>query len=123
MTIIIKRVPSIGVNLIFLGDVFMSVILDPLFYVLTCLMNIYFIVVVFQVALHWLIHFNILAADNKYSQKLVEVLNALTEPVYAKIRSKIPPLAGFDVSPFILLIFLLFLNRVGVKILDSLNGF
>ena len=101
----------------------MSVILDPFFYVLTCLMNLYFIVVVFQVALHWLIHFNILSANNKYSQKLVEILNALTEPVYAKIRSKVPPLAGFDVSPFILLIVLLFINRVGVKILDALNGF
>ena len=101
----------------------MSVVLDPFFYVLTLLMNLYFVIVVLQVAIYWLIHFNVLSVDNKYSQKLVEILNMLTEPVYAKIRSKIPPLAGFDMSPFILLIILLFLNRVGVKILDYLNGF
>ena len=90
----------------------MGVILEPFFFVLALIVDIYFKVVVVEIVLHWLIHFNILKADNKYSKKLVEILTSITEPVYSKIRAKVPPLAGFDMSPFILLIVLLFLNRL-----------
>lgn len=90
----------------------MGVILEPFFFVLALIVDIYFKIVVVEIVLHWLIHFKIIQAENKYAKKLVEILQTVTEPVYAKIRSKIPPLAGFDLSPFILLLVLLFLNRL-----------
>ena len=90
----------------------MGVILEPFFFVLALVVDIYFKVVVIEIVLHWLMHFNILKAENKYAKKLVELLQAVTEPLYAKIRNKVPPLAGFDLSPFILLLALLFLNRL-----------
>ncbi len=90
----------------------MGIILEPFFYIFAIAADIYFKVVVVDVALYWLMHFNILKVDNKYSRKLLEILRAVTEPVYAKIRSKVPPLAGVDVSPFILLVVLLFINRL-----------
>ena len=90
----------------------MGVILEPFFFVLALIVDIYFKIVVVEIVLHWLIHFKIIQAENKYAKKLVEILQTVTEPVYAKIRSKIPPLAGSDLSPFILLLVLLFLNRL-----------
>lgn len=90
----------------------MGVILEPFFFVLALIVDIYFKIVVVEIVLHWLIHFKIIQAENKYAKKLVEILQTVTEPVYAKIRSKVPPLAGFDLSPFILLLVLLFLNRL-----------
>ena len=90
----------------------MGVILEPFFFVLALIVDIYFKIVVVEIVLHWLIHFKIIQAENKYAKKLIEILQTVTEPVYAKIRSKIPPLAGFDLSPFILLLVLLFLNRL-----------
>ncbi|MFR8204890.1 MAG: YggT family protein [Alphaproteobacteria bacterium] len=45
-------------------------------------------------------------------QKTVEVLDKLTAPVYKKIGEKIPRFPGFDFSPFILLLALLFVSRL-----------
>ena len=94
----------------------MGFILEPFFWILSFIVDIYLKIVVVEVVLHWLVHFKIIEADNKYSKKLVEILKAVTEPVYAKIRSKVPPLAGLDVSPFILLLALLFIGRLLVNI-------
>ena len=85
----------------------MGALLEPFFYIIALVVDIYFKVVV-----HWLIHFKILEADNKYAKKTMEILEKATEPVYAKIRSKIPPVSGFDFSPFILLLILLFIGRL-----------
>ena len=74
----------------------MGALLEPFVYIIALVVDIYFKVVVVEVVLHWLIHFKILEADNKY----------------AKIRSKIPPVSGFDFSPFILLLILLFIGRL-----------
>ena len=90
----------------------MGALLEPFFYIIALVVDIYFKVVVVEVVLHWLIHFKILEADNKYAKKTMEILEKATEPVYAKIRSKIPPVPGFDFSPFILLLILLFIGRL-----------
>jgi len=96
----------------------MGIILEPFFYILAFVANLYFVIVVVEVALHWLMHFKIIEADNKYSQKLVEILKSVTEPVYAKIRAKVPPLGGVDVSPFIMIIVLLFVLRLFSNIMN-----
>lgn len=90
----------------------MSVILEPFVYVLAFLVDIYFKVVVVEVVLHWLIHFHILEADNKYAKKTMEILEQLTKPVYDKISAKIPKLAGIDISPFVLLLALMLIGRI-----------
>ena len=90
----------------------MGVLLEPFFYIIALVVDIYFKVVVVEFFFHWLINFKILEANNKYAQKTMEILEKATEPVYAKIRSKIPPVSGFDFSPFILLLGLLFVGRL-----------
>lgn len=90
----------------------MGALLEPFFYIIALVVDIYFKIVVVEVVLHWLIHFKILEANNKYAQKTMEILEKATEPVYAKIRSKVPPVSGFDFSPFILLLVLLFVGRL-----------
>ena len=94
----------------------MGVIFEPFVWVLAIIVDIYFKVVVIEIALHWLIHFKIISADNKYSKKLVELLKLVTEPVYSKIRAKLPPLAGFDIAPFALLLALLLISRILMNI-------
>lgn len=90
----------------------MGALLEPFFYIIALVVDIYFKVVVVEVALHWLIHFKILEASNKYAKKTMEILEMATKPVYEKIRSKVPPISGFDFSPFILLLVLLFIGRL-----------
>lgn len=90
----------------------MSVIIEPFVFVLAVLVDLYFKVVVVEIILHWLIHFKILEADNKYAKKTMEILEQLTKPVYEKIGSKIPKLSGIDISPFVLLLILMFISRI-----------
>ena len=43
-------------------------------------------------------------------KKFMEILKKLTEPAYAAIRKKIPPVAGYDVSPYALLLVIAFVG-------------
>lgn len=94
----------------------MGAIFEPFLYVIGLIVDIYFKIVVVQIVLYWLIHFKVLEASNKYAQKTVEILDKLTVPVYKKIGEKIPPLSGFDSSPFILLLALIFVSRLILRL-------
>lgn len=94
----------------------MGAIFEPFLYVIGLIVDIYFKIVVVQIVLYWLIHFKVLEASNKYAQKTVEILDKLTVPVYKKIGEKIPPLSGFDFSPFILLLALIFVSRLILRL-------
>ena len=76
------------------------------------IVNLYFMIVVVEVVLHWLIHFKILQTENKYSQKTMEILEKITHPVYKKVGEKIPPISGFDASPIIVMLSLWFICRL-----------
>lgn len=90
----------------------MSVIVEPFVFVLAFLVDIYFKVVVVEIVLHWLIHFKVLEADNKYAKKTMEILEQLTKPVYDKINTKLPKLSGIDIAPFVLLLLLMLVSRI-----------
>ena len=90
----------------------MGMLLIPFLDVIALLVDIYFKIVVVEVVIYWLLHFKIISVNNKYASNFVEILKKATEPVYKKIRSKVPPFADFDVSPFILLLALFFVARL-----------
>ena len=46
----------------------MGALLEPFFYIIGFVVDIYFKVVVVEIVLHWLIYFKILEANNKYAQ-------------------------------------------------------
>lgn len=94
----------------------MGALLEPFVYVLGLLVDIYFKIVVVQVVISWLLHFRILETSNKYTQKIVEILDKLTIPVYKKIAEKVPPFSGVDFSPFILLLGLILASRLILRL-------
>ena len=98
----------------------MGALFEPFLYILGLIVDLYFKAVVVEIVLHWLIHFKILEVSNKYSKKFMEVLEAITHPVYKKISEKIPPVSGFDLSPFILMLAVLFLERMIYRIGEML---
>lgn len=89
----------------------MAALLEPFVWMLGIVVNIYFTLVLAEVALHWLVHFKIVDAKNIYVAKISELLSKITQPVYKKIAEKVPAVSGFDFSPFILLLILMFLGR------------
>ncbi len=90
----------------------MAALLEPFVWMLGVIINIYFTLVLVEVVLHWLVHFKIVDLNNVYLAKASDFLTKITQPVYAKIREKVPAVSGFDFSPFILLLVLLFLGRL-----------
>ena len=99
------------------------IIFDPFLAVLDLIVDIYFKIVVVQIVLYWLIHFKVLEPSNKYAKKTVELLDAVTVPVYNKIKSKIPTVfSGIDFAPFILLLVLYFISRLIISLRVLLAG-
>ena len=50
--------------------------------------------------------------NNKYAEKFVEILKKVSEPVYAKIRANVKPVADFDASPCMLVLGVYFIGQV-----------
>ena len=92
----------------------MGALFEPFLYIIGLIVSLYFKIVVVEIVLHWLIYFKILKADNKYSQKTMELLEKATHPVYEKIRTKFPMVVvnNFDFSPFVLMLVLIFISRL-----------
>ena len=82
--------------------------LVPLFRVLLWLFDtvvgFYIIVVIAAVVVSWLVAFGVLNTYNPFARSLIRALDALTEPVFRRIRRIIPPLGGLDLSPLIVII-------------------
>ena len=80
----------------------------PLLNILSTVIDLYFKVVAVDIILYWLLRYNIMSVHNKYSKKFMEILKNLTEPVYKMIRKKVPPISGYDISPYVLLLVIIF---------------
>jgi YggT family protein len=72
--------------------------------ILHLFLNLYLWVVIAFVAMSWLIAFGVLNTGNPQAAKLVELLQKLTDPVMKPIQKFVPPIAGIDLSPIILII-------------------
>jgi YggT family protein len=84
----------------------------PLIGFLVLVIDLYIWVVIASAILSWLIAFNVVNTSNRFVYSVGEMLYRLTEPALRPIRSIIPNLGGLDISPVILILFLLFLRDV-----------
>ena len=66
--------------------------------------NLYILVIVAQVALSWLIAFDIINAENDAAVRLSTALKKLTDPVFIPVRKYVPPMGGMDFTPLIIII-------------------
>lgn len=87
-----------------------GLLIMPFLDIFSFIINIYFKVVAIDIILYWLLHYKIMTVHNKYAEKFMEILHAVTEPLYKLIRKKVPPVSGYDVSPYILLLAIAFIG-------------
>ncbi|MFP4313374.1 MAG: YggT family protein [Alphaproteobacteria bacterium] len=73
-------------------------------YILSLMINLYILVIIIQVALSWLIAFEVVNAGNQQAKNLIALLKRLTDPVYEPIRKYVPPIGGIDLTPLIVII-------------------
>ncbi|MBR3662216.1 MAG: YggT family protein [Alphaproteobacteria bacterium] len=84
--------------------------LMPLLDILGLVISLYFKVVIVDVVLYWMLQYKLITIHNKYAEKFMEILKAITEPVYKAIRKKVAPVSGIDVAPYVLLVAIAFLG-------------
>jgi YggT family protein len=83
----------------------------PLLNILSILIDLYFKVVAIDIILYWMLKYKLLTVHNKYAEKFMEILKSLTEPVYKAIRKRVPPISGYDVAPYVLLVAIIFVYQ------------
>ena len=83
-----------------------------LFFVLDQALWFYFYLVFAAVIMSWLIAFNVVNTRNQFVSSVAEFLYRITEPLLAPIRSVMPNLGGLDISPIILILIIMLIQRV-----------
>jgi YggT family protein len=86
----------------------MRAVLDIVLIVL----DLYIWLLIASAILSWLIAFNVVNTRNQFVAAVAEFLYRITEPLLAPIRSFMPNLGGLDISPIILILIIMFTQRV-----------
>ena len=85
---------------------------NPFLWLISTLIWLYIYILIAAAVLSWLIAFNIVNARNQVVGMIGNFLYRVTEPVLRPIRSVLPDLGGIDISPVIVIIGLVFLERL-----------
>jgi YggT family protein len=84
----------------------------PLIGFIVYVIQLYIWVIIASAILSWLIAFNVVNTSNKFVYSVADMLYRVTEPALRPIRRILPDLGGIDISPVILILFLLFIVNV-----------
>ncbi len=81
-----------------------------LFYVIDLALNLYIWILIAAAILSWLIAFNVVNVRNTAVGMVADFLYRITEPALRPIRNVMPDLGGIDISPVILILFIIFIR-------------
>ena len=80
--------------------------------VILLVLNLYIYVVIAAAILSWLVAFNVVNPRNQFVAMVGDFLYRITEPVLRPIRNALPNLGGIDISPIILYLIIILIERV-----------
>ena len=86
--------------------------MKSIFILLDSVITIYLWIIIINAILSWLVAFNILNTQNRFVFSVLDVTFKLTDPALNKIRRFIPTFGSIDISPVILILFLMFLRNL-----------
>jgi YggT family protein len=86
----------------------MRAVLDIVLIVL----DLYIWLLIASAILSWLIAFNVVNTRNQFVAAVAEFLFRITEPVLAPIRNMMPSFGGLDISPIIVILIIMLIERV-----------
>ena len=86
--------------------------MKSIFILLDNIITIYLWIIIINAILSWLVAFNVLNTQNKFVFSVLDVTYKLTDPALNKIRRFIPTFGSIDISPVILILFLIFLRNL-----------
>ena len=86
--------------------------MKSIFFLLDSIITIYLWIIIINAILSWLVAFNVLNTQNRFVFSILDTTYKLTDPALNKIRRFIPMFGSIDISPVILILFLMFLRNV-----------
>ena len=75
-------------------------------------LNLYIWLLIASAILSWLIAFNVVNTRNQFVGGVAEFLYRITEPALRPIRQFMPNLGGLDISPIILILIIMLIERI-----------
>jgi YggT family protein len=72
-------------------------------------------IIIAHIIMSWLINFQVLNLRQPLVAQIWNGLSGLLEPIYSRIRARLPSLGGLDLAPLIVLIAIFFLQRLLVS--------
>lgn len=76
------------------------------------LLTVVWWIIIVQAILSWLIAFNVISTYNDTVRTVWEALKRMTEPLYRPIRRILPDLGALDLSPLVVLIGIVILQKL-----------
>jgi len=68
--------------------------------------------VIVQAILSWLVAFNVVNLQNRFVRSILQTLERLLEPLYRPIRRILPDFGGIDLSPMVVLLVILLIQKL-----------
>ena len=83
-----------------------------LFLVIDLILNLYIWLLIAAAVLSWLVAFNVVNPRNQFVAMVGDFLYRITEPVLRPIRNALPNLGGIDISPIVLFLIIILIQRI-----------
>jgi YggT family protein len=83
-----------------------------IFEVIDIALSMYMWIVIVMAIFSWLVAFNVVNTRNQVVAMIGDFLYRITDPVLRPIRNVMPNLGGIDISPVIVFLIIIFLQRV-----------
>ncbi|MBV8972608.1 MAG: YggT family protein [Sphingomonadaceae bacterium] len=79
--------------------------------------------VIIQAILSWLIAFNVINTYNNFVRSVLRTLDAITDPLLRPIRRILPEMGGIDLSPMVLILIIILIQRLLPAILSDTGAY
>ena len=90
--------------------------MKSIFILLDSIIAIYLWIIIINAILSWLVAFNILNTQNRFVFSVLDTTYKLTDPALNKIRRFLPTFGSIDLSPVVLILFLMFIRNLVFEI-------
>jgi len=90
--------------------------MKSIFVLVDSVITIYLWIIIINAVLSWLVAFNILNTQNRFVFSVLDTTYKLTDPALNKIRRFLPTFGSVDLSPVVLILFLMFIRNLVFEI-------
>lgn len=98
-------------------------ILVPILEVLQVALQLYWWAVIIWIMMTWLVQFNVINTRNELVRMIGSTLNQLIDPVLRPIRRRLPMFGALDLSPIVLFLIILLIQRfLAMAIFELMKG-